>query len=52
MLRHVSDAFSEDPLRILRVARFAARYHYLGFTIAPETKAFLIDMVKAKELKH
>ena len=50
MLRHVSDAFSEDPLRILRVARFAARYHYLGFTIAPETKALLIDMVKAKEL--
>ncbi|MCQ8881070.1 tRNA nucleotidyltransferase [Pseudoalteromonas shioyasakiensis] len=50
LLRHVSDAFSEDPLRILRVARFAARYHYLSFTIAPETKALLIDMVKAGEL--
>lgn len=50
VLRHVSDAFSEDPLRILRVARFAARYHYLGFTIAPETKQLLIAMVKAGEL--
>ncbi len=50
VLRHVSEAFSEDPLRILRVARFAARYHYLGFTIAPETKTLLINMVKAGEL--
>lgn len=34
LLRHVSDAFSEDPVRILRVARFAARYAHLGFTVA------------------
>ena len=34
LLRHVSPAFREDPLRVLRVARFAARYHHLGFTIA------------------
>ena len=37
ILRHVSPAFREDPLRVLRVARFAARYAPLGFTIAPET---------------
>lgn len=37
LLRHVSIAFVEDPVRILRVARFAARYATLGFTIAPET---------------
>ena len=41
VLRHVSDAFTEDPLRVLRVARFAARYHHLGFTIAPETLALM-----------
>ena len=50
ILRHVSGAFSEDPLRILRVARFAARYHYLGFTIADETQALLADMVAQGEL--
>ena len=37
VLRHVSPAFEEDPLRVFRVARFAARYAPLGFTIAPET---------------
>lgn len=37
ILRHVSPAFAEDPLRVLRVARFAARYAGLGFTVAPET---------------
>ena len=37
MLRHVSPAFAEDPLRVLRVARFAARFAKLGFTVAPET---------------
>src|SRR5690625_5262059 len=42
LLRHVSPAFVEDPVRVLRVARFAARYHHLGFRIAPETLA-LID---------
>ena len=36
-LRHVSDAFSEDPLRVLRIARFAARFAHLGFSIADET---------------
>lgn len=50
ILRHVSDAFSEDPLRILRVARFAARYHYLGFTIADETKTLLKNMISQGEL--
>ena len=37
LLRHVSPAFVEDPLRVLRTARFAARYAHLGFTVAPET---------------
>lgn len=50
ILRHVSEAFSEDPLRILRVARFAARYHYLGFTIADETQLLLTQMVNRGEL--
>ena len=35
LLRHVSDAFAEDPVRILRVAKFSARFKYLGFSIAP-----------------
>ena len=50
VLRHVSDAFIEDPLRVLRVARFAARYHHLGFTIAPETEALMKSIVKRGEL--
>jgi len=41
VLRHVSAAFSEDPLRVLRVARFAARFAPLGFSIAPETQALM-----------
>ncbi|MGU7801883.1 multifunctional CCA tRNA nucleotidyl transferase/2'3'-cyclic phosphodiesterase/2'nucleotidase/phosphatase, partial [Escherichia coli] len=41
LLRHVSPAFSEDPLRVLRVARFAARYAHLGFRIADETMALM-----------
>lgn len=45
ILRHVSPAFCEDPLRILRVARFAARYHHLGFRIAAETMALMTAMV-------
>lgn len=52
MLRHVSDAFIEDPLRILRVARFAARYHHLGFTIAPETMSLMQNLVRSGELAH
>jgi tRNA nucleotidyltransferase (CCA-adding enzyme) len=50
ILRHVSAAFSEDPVRILRVGRFLARYHYLGFTVAPETMQLMRDMVSAGEV--
>ncbi|MCX2956304.1 MAG: multifunctional CCA tRNA nucleotidyl transferase/2'3'-cyclic phosphodiesterase/2'nucleotidase/phosphatase, partial [Candidatus Regiella insecticola] len=50
VLRHVSDAFSEDPLRVLRVARFAARFASLGFTIAPETEALMTAMTDNAEL--
>lgn len=50
ILRHVSDAFAEDPVRILRVARFAARFRRFGFTIAPETLALMRDMVSAGEV--
>lgn len=49
-LRHVSPAFREDPLRVLRVARFAARFAPLGFTIAAETKSLLAQMVASGEL--
>ncbi len=50
ILRHVSDAFGEDPLRVLRVARFAARFASLGFTIAPETLALMRRMAESGEL--
>ncbi|MFN9490379.1 MAG: multifunctional CCA tRNA nucleotidyl transferase/2'3'-cyclic phosphodiesterase/2'nucleotidase/phosphatase, partial [Betaproteobacteria bacterium] len=46
LLRHVSPAFAEDPVRILRVARFAARF---GFSVAPETQALMRQMVEAGE---
>lgn len=49
-LRHVSAAFSEDPLRVLRVARFAARFHHLGFEIADETMALMQHMSQTEEL--
>ena len=49
-LRHVSEAFDEDPVRILRVARFLARYEPLGFSIAPETMARMRAMVAAGEV--
>jgi len=49
ILRHVSPAFSEDPVRILRIARFAARYQALGFTIAPETVELMQQMVTTGE---
>ena len=52
LLRHVSPHFVEDPLRVLRVARFAARYHHLGFTVAPETRSLMADIVAADELPH
>jgi tRNA nucleotidyltransferase (CCA-adding enzyme) len=45
LLRHVSEAFAEDPVRILRVARFAARYAPLGFRVADETLALMRKMV-------
>jgi tRNA nucleotidyltransferase (CCA-adding enzyme) len=50
ILRHVSEAFSEDPLRVFRVARFATRYAYLGFTIAEETLSLMTAMAKSGEL--
>ena len=50
LLRHVTAAFVEDPLRVLRVARFAARFFPLGFRIAPETLSLMQDMVAANEL--
>lgn len=50
ILRHVSPAFAEDPLRVLRVARFAARYAHLNFTIADETLALMRSIVEAGEL--
>ncbi|GAB2697009.1 multifunctional CCA addition/repair protein [Aliiglaciecola aliphaticivorans] len=52
VLRHVSPAFTEDPLRVLRVARFAARYHQYGFQIAPETALLMKHMVEQGELDH
>jgi tRNA nucleotidyltransferase (CCA-adding enzyme) len=50
-LRHVSDAFVEDPLRVLRVARFAARFHTLGFTVADETLALMTQISQSGELQ-
>ena len=50
ILRHVSEAFVEDPVRILRVARFAARFAALGFTIADETLALMRRMVDDGEV--
>lgn len=52
VLRHVSPAFAEDPLRVLRVARFAARFTTLGFHIAEETFALMQQLVQAGELQH
>lgn len=50
VLRHVTQAFREDPVRILRVARFAARL--TDFTVAPETMALMREMVQAGEVAH
>lgn len=52
ILRHVSPAFAEDPVRILRVARFAARYHHLNFSIAAETLDLMRAMVDSGEVDH
>jgi len=49
-LRHVSDAFVEDPVRVLRVARFAARFHHLGFSIADETRELIRQIGASGEL--
>ncbi len=49
LLRHVSPAFAEDPVRILRVARFAARYAHLGFRVADETIGLMRRMVEDGE---
>ena len=51
-LRHVSPAFVEDPLRVLRVARFAARLDHLGFSIAPETLQLMRELSDSGELQH
>lgn len=51
LLRHVSAAFREDPLRVLRVARFAARFHGLGFTVAAETRDLMREIVASGELE-
>ena len=52
VLRHISPHFQEDPLRVLRVARFAARYADLGFEIAPETMKLMLEMVSNGALKE
>ncbi len=51
ILRHVSPAFSEDPLRVLRVARFAARYAHRGFVVAPETITLMMQISESGELQ-
>lgn len=52
VLRHVSPAFVEDPVRLLRVARFAARFAPLGFRVAEETMALMRQMVSDGEVDH
>jgi len=52
ILRHISPAFAEDPLRVLRVARFAARFHHLGFSIAEETLKLMAELTEQGELTH
>lgn len=52
VLRHVSEAFSEDPVRLLRLARYYARFAPLGFTVADETMTLARDMVAAGEIDH
>lgn len=52
ILRHVSPAFEEDPLRVLRLARFYARFYEDGFTIASETAHLVHKMVESGELDH
>ncbi len=51
ILRHVSPAFAEDPLRVLRVARFAARYAAMGFKVAPQTIELMRQLSESGELQ-
>lgn len=52
VLRHVGEAFAEDPVRVLRAARFMARFAALGFRVADETLALMRGMVEAGEVDH
>lgn len=52
LLRHVSPAFAEDPLRVLRVARFHARFAHLGFRVADETLQLMCQISQSGELQH
>lgn len=52
VLRHVSPAFAEDPLRVLRVARFAARFHVLGFEVHDDTLELMRHIAASGELEH
>ncbi|MDD5115203.1 MAG: multifunctional CCA addition/repair protein [Methylobacter sp.] len=52
LFRHISPAFAEDPVRILRIARFAARYAQMGFNVAEETRVLMQDMVNNGEVDH
>lgn len=52
LLRHVSPAFSEDPLRVLRGARFLARFYHLGFRVAEETLTLMSELAIQGELQH
>jgi len=51
ILRHVSPAFAEDPVRVLRVARFMSRFKHLGFQVHPETKKLMCDLVNSGEIE-
>jgi len=52
VLRHVSNAFTEDPVRVLRVARFMARLQHHGFTVAKETRTLMREMVDSSEVHN
>jgi tRNA nucleotidyltransferase (CCA-adding enzyme) len=52
IIRHVSPAFIEDPVRVLRVARFTARFKPLGFMLANDTRKLMYEMVRNGELDH
>lgn len=52
ILRHCSDAFAEDPLRVFRIARFAAQFSHLGFRIAEETMQLITQMVSNGDVNH